>query len=131
MNLQSAHLPGDRYRIQVRYVGDSFWVDSTEHVELFPAEWCTQLVRELNEVAQGIVYRAVLVGGAAADCVPAVVADDLVHRDVSLTVAEVAMLRMWLPLQVECLDASVADSKRWEIWRAQADAARSLLQKIS
>ena len=131
MNLQRVHLPGDRYRIQLRLIGEAQWVDSTEHVELFPAEWSAQLVGELNEVAQGIVYRAVLVSSAGGQSVPALVGDYSGERAVVMTAGEMSMLRMWLPLQIECLDASVADSKRWEIWRAQADAARSLLQKIS
>lgn len=197
-------MPGDRYRIQVRYVGESVWVYSTVHMELFPAEWSARLVRELNEVAQGVVYRAVLVAGGVdesallvnamestemplnyqiqgrrrgltdegawfdmageslvpsdqvarrvaycnesapeyvfravlvaggvGDSVAPVAGDEVGLQVVSLTVAQIAMLRMWLPLQIECLDAAVTDSKRWEIWRAQADAARSLLQKIS
>ena len=59
--LQDVAMPGDRYRIQARLVGDLFWADSNEHEELFPAEWAARLVRELNAVAQGIVYRSVLV----------------------------------------------------------------------
>lgn len=59
--LQDVTMPGDRYRLQLRLVGEAHWVDSTEHVELFPAEWAALLVRELNVVAQGIVYRSVLV----------------------------------------------------------------------
>ena len=59
--LQDMAMHGDRYGIQVRLVGDLFWADSTEHEELFPAEWAARLVRELNVVAQGIVYRSVLV----------------------------------------------------------------------
>lgn len=58
--LQCMALPGDCYCVQVRLVGELFWRDSTEHVELFPAEWAGRLVRELNSVAQGIVFRAVL-----------------------------------------------------------------------
>jgi hypothetical protein len=59
--LEDRSAPGDRYSVQVRYAGESDWADSTVHVELLPAEWASRLVRELNEVATGVVYRCVLV----------------------------------------------------------------------
>jgi hypothetical protein len=59
--LEDRSIQGDRYRVQVRYVGELHWVDSTVHLEEFPAEWASRLVRLLNEVATGVVYRAVLV----------------------------------------------------------------------
>jgi hypothetical protein len=59
--LQDMSCPGDRYRIQVRLCDETHWVNSTEHAEIFPAEWAGTLVRELNEVSVGIVYRAALV----------------------------------------------------------------------
>lgn len=59
--LEDRSMPGDRYRVQARLVGEMHWVDSTVHLEVFPAEWASQLVRELNEVSTACVYRAVLV----------------------------------------------------------------------
>jgi hypothetical protein len=51
--------------------------------------------------------------------------------ELSLTVAEVEMLRMWLPSQIDDLARASWVGKPWEIWRPQLDAARSVLQKIS
>lgn len=121
------------YQVQARRKGrtdDAAWFDMEEILPL-PSDQVRRCVSALNGSVPDFVYRAVLVAGGDDVPVPPVVVDDLVVRIVALTVAEIAMLRMWLPLQIECLDAAVADSKRWEIWRAQADAARSLLQKIS
>jgi hypothetical protein len=59
--LQDCSMPGDRFRLQARMVGEMHWADSTVHLEALPAEWASQLVRELNEVSTVCVYRAVLV----------------------------------------------------------------------
>ena len=121
------------YQVQARRKGrtdDDAWFDM-EEIRPLPSDQVARCVSALNGSVPDFVYRAVLVRGDIDMSVSPVAVDDLVVRIVSLTVSEVAMLRMWLPLQIECLDAAVADSKRWEIWRAQADAARSLLQKIS
>lgn len=121
------------YQIQARRKGrtdDVAWFDMEEILPL-PSDQASRCVAALNVSVPDFVYRAVLVAGELGESLPPVAAGCLVERIIPLTVAEVAMLRMWLPLQIECLDAAVADSKAWEIWRAQVDAARSLLQKIS
>jgi hypothetical protein len=121
------------YQVQARRKGridDDAWFDMEEILPL-QSDQARRCVSALNGSVPDFVYRAVLVAGGDDVPVSPAVVDDLAVRIVALTVAEVAMLRMWLPLQIECLDAAVADSKRWEIWRAQVDAARSLLQKIS
>jgi len=57
-------LPKDVYKIQVRLVGEPFWADSTELPYAYSAELAAFHVRESNRVADGIVYRAVLVSHA-------------------------------------------------------------------
>jgi hypothetical protein len=48
----------------------------------------------------------------------------------SLSVAEVSMLRMWLPSHIDDLQRASWVGEPWEIWKPQLEASRSLLKKI-
>lgn len=51
-------------------------------------------------------------------------------KEVSLEIAEVNLLRMWLPSLIDDLQRASWVGKPWEIWRPQLTAAHSLLSKI-
>ena len=63
--LQDCSMPGDRYGLQVRYVGEPDWRAASIFSEVVPAERASLLVRELNASSAGrggdVVYRSVLV----------------------------------------------------------------------
>jgi hypothetical protein len=54
-------LPHDVYKIQLRLVGEPFWADSAELPYPMPSALAAFYVRESNRVADGIVFRSVLV----------------------------------------------------------------------
>lgn len=66
ISLQSTHVFGDLYQIEVRRAGDGFWGLATAPSEMFDGNVASSSVRQLNKLfaAEGSVYRAVLVAHA-------------------------------------------------------------------
>lgn len=121
------------YQLQARRkdrTDEAAWFD-LEEIAPLPSDQAARAVFDLNANDQVFVTRAVLVRGVEPAPAAAAVLELPVRVGGVISDAEKAMLRMWLPLHIESLHAVVERSHRWEIWRPQLEAARSLFQKIS